>query len=104
MVKKLKRKKQRPLLLLCMIVVGMNPLVNLILIHFAAMGFAAVRRCKWFSEICSSQEAAAFISLGGSGVESLSLTLPIFHEHFLRTPGFLPLKTKKYLHRHPVDH
>jgi len=52
-IKKLKRKKQRPLLLLCMIVVGMNPLVNLILIHFAAVGFAAVRRCKSFSEISS---------------------------------------------------
>ena len=39
----------RPLLVLCMIVVGMNPLVNLILVHFAAVGFAAVRRCKWFS-------------------------------------------------------
>ena len=63
MIKKLKRKKQRPLLLLCMIVVGMNPLVNLILIHFAAVGFAAVKRCKWFSEISSPQEAAAFISL-----------------------------------------
>ncbi len=53
----------RPLLLLCMIVVGMNPLVNLILVHFAAVGFAAVRRCKWFSEISSPQEATAFISL-----------------------------------------
>ncbi len=58
MIKKIKRKKQRPLLRLCMIVVGMNPLVNLILIHFAA-----VRRCKWFSKISSPQEETAFISL-----------------------------------------
>jgi hypothetical protein len=36
-------------------------------------------------------------------VESLSLTLPIFHESFLLTPGFFPLKTKKYLRRHPVS-
>ena len=35
-------------------------------------------------------------------LESLSLILPIFYEGFLLTPGFL-LKTKKYLHRHPVD-
>ena len=38
-----------------------------------------------------------------SGVEFLFLTWPIFHESFLLTPGFFPLKTKKYLHRHPVD-
>ena len=37
-----------------------------------------------------------------SGVESLSLTSPIFHESFPLIPGFFPLKTKKYLHRHPV--
>ena len=59
MIKKLKRIKQRPLLLLCMIVVGMNLLTMI----FAAVGFAAVRRGKWFSEISSPQEAAAFISL-----------------------------------------
>ena len=35
-------------------------------------------------------------------VEALFLVLPIFHESFLLPPGFL-LKTKKYLHRHPVD-
>jgi hypothetical protein len=29
--------------------------------------------------------------------------LPIFHESFLLTPGFFPLKTKKYLRRHPAD-
>ena len=63
MIKKVKRKKRRLLLLLCMVAVGMNPLVNLILIHFAAVGFAAVRRCKWFSEISSPQGATAFISL-----------------------------------------
>jgi hypothetical protein len=28
--------------------------------------------------------------VSGSGVESLSLTLPIFHESFLLTPGFFP--------------
>ena len=50
MIKKLKRKKQRPPLLLCMIIVRMNPLVNLILILAATM-LAAVRRSKWFSEI-----------------------------------------------------
>jgi hypothetical protein len=33
-----------------MIIVGMNPLVNLILILAATM-LAAVRRSKWFSEI-----------------------------------------------------
>jgi hypothetical protein len=42
-----------------MIVVGMK-LLPMIL---AAVGFAAVKRCKWFSEISSPQEAAAFISL-----------------------------------------
>jgi hypothetical protein len=59
-IKKLKRKKQRLPLLLCMVLVGMNPLVNLILIHFAATMLAAVRRSKWFSKISSPQEAAAF--------------------------------------------
>jgi len=39
MIKRLKRKKQRTLLLLCMIVVGMN----LLAIIFAAVGYAAVR-------------------------------------------------------------
>jgi hypothetical protein len=39
----------------------------------------------------------------GSWVESLSLILPVFHDHFLLTTGFFSLKTKKYLHRHPVD-
>jgi hypothetical protein len=58
-IKKLKRKKQRPLLLLRMIVVGMNLLAMI----FAAVGFAAVKRCKWFSEISSPQGAIAFISL-----------------------------------------
>ena len=29
-------------------------------------------------------------SLEGYGVESLSLTSPIFHESFLLTPGFFP--------------
>ena len=47
MIKKLKRKKQRPPLLVCMIVVGMNLLTMI----FAAVGIAAVRRCKWFPEI-----------------------------------------------------
>ena len=41
--------------------------------------------------------------VGGSKIESLSLTLPIFHGSFLMTPGLFPLKTKQYLHRHPVD-
>lgn len=41
--------------------------------------------------------------VGGSGAESLSLTLTIFHESFFVTRGFFPLKTKKYLHRHPAD-
>jgi hypothetical protein len=50
-IKKLKRKKQRPLLLLCMIIVGMN----LLAMTLAAVGFAAVKRCKWFSEISSPQ-------------------------------------------------
>jgi len=58
-IKKLKREKQRPLLLLHMIVVG----TNLLAMIFAAAGFAAVRRCKWFSEISSPQEATVFISL-----------------------------------------
>jgi hypothetical protein len=62
-IKKLKREKQRLLRLLCTIVVGMNSLANFILIHFAAMGFAALRCCKWFSQISSPQEATAFISL-----------------------------------------
>ena len=39
----------------------------------------------------------------GSGVESLSLILLLFHKSFLLTPGVFPMKTKKYLHRHPVD-
>jgi hypothetical protein len=55
----LKRKKEKPLLLLCMIVVGMNLLTMI----FAVVGFAAVRRCKWFFEISIPQEATAFISL-----------------------------------------
>jgi len=42
-----------------MIVVGMNLLAMI----FGAAGFAAVRRCKWFSEISSPQEATVFISL-----------------------------------------
>jgi hypothetical protein len=46
---------------------------------------------------------ASLLIHGGFGVESLSLTLPIFHVSFLLTPGFFPLKTKKYLHRHPAD-
>jgi len=29
--------------------------------------------------------------------------LPVFHEHFLQTPGFSSLKTKKYLRRDAVD-
>ena len=59
MIKKLKQKKQRPPLLPCMIVVGMNLLTMI----FAAAGFAAVRRCKWFPEISSPQEPPALISL-----------------------------------------
>jgi len=43
-----------------MIVVGMN----LFAMIFGAVGFAAVRRCKWFSEISSPQEATVFISFG----------------------------------------
>jgi hypothetical protein len=42
-----------------MIVVGMNLLAMI----FAAVGFAAVRRCKWFPEISSPQEVTAFICL-----------------------------------------
>jgi hypothetical protein len=42
-----------------MIVVGMNLLAMI----FAAVGFAAVRRCKWLPEISSLQEVTAFISL-----------------------------------------
>jgi hypothetical protein len=42
-----------------MIVVGMNLLAMI----FAVVGFAAVRRRKWFSEMSSPQEATAFISL-----------------------------------------
>jgi hypothetical protein len=45
-----------------MIVVGMS----LLAIISAAVGCAAVRRCKLFSEISSPQEAAAFIALGPS--------------------------------------
>ena len=59
MIRSLKRKKQRQLLLLYMIVVG----ISLLAIISAAVGCAAVRRCKWFSEISSPQEATAFISL-----------------------------------------
>jgi hypothetical protein len=44
-----------------MIVVGMNPLANLILIHFAVVGFAAVRRGKWFSEISNLHGARDLI-------------------------------------------
>ena len=61
MIKKLKRKKQRLLLLLCMIVVGTNPLANLILIHFAATMLAAVRRSKWFSEISNLHRVRGLI-------------------------------------------
>jgi hypothetical protein len=54
-IKGLKLKKQRRLLLPCMIVVGMN----LLAMTLAAAGFAAVKRCNCFSEISSPQEAAA---------------------------------------------
>jgi hypothetical protein len=43
-----------------MIVVG----TNLLAMTFAAAGFAAVRRCKWLSEIRSPQEATVFIFFG----------------------------------------
>ena len=42
-------------------------------------------------------------SPGSPALWAGSFTLPIFHGSFLMTPGFFPLKTKKYLHRHPAD-
>ena len=74
--------------------------------------FFGVSPCSgtsWFKEYTSqiSMSNTSFLvseeSLGSFGVESLSLTLPIFHESFLLIPGFFSLKTKKYLHRHPAD-
>ncbi len=35
-----------------------------------------------------------YVKHGGSGVESLSLTLPMFHESLFLTPGFFPWKQR----------
>ncbi len=59
-----------------MILVGMNPLVNLILIQFAATMLAAVRRSKWFSEISNLH-----------GMRSLIFVNPFSQDSFRQAYG-----------------
>jgi hypothetical protein len=60
MKRKQKRKRQKIQLLLCMITAGM---IHPAIIFAAAMFAAAVKRCRWFTEMRGPQGVMAFICL-----------------------------------------